>query len=355
MSTELHLLEYHKQKLAYLKGFQARSQQVSVKKVALRTFAKPESSGKNLAGYDGTSITDDLITDVFARFSEQTRQKESEESMRTKSGRLCSLCRVRLRARDKVHRHLPFLVTHADGSRFCSHCSRHHLSRRDFSDCFKGNSCRHRPGPYKTLQRRPAYGHQRAQSHTRVCKSALACRLAALEPLFTCFTSRGISAILPDTTQCRNRRDAHRAEAQVCPAWRRRSRDGHSRQLLSRQECNPTRFPRHIGPSRCLAFHDEVCVIYFCTFPECSPFRVRYMICVLGGMKNPVRKEVARSIVDAILKSTASDNAPARYWSKEEQERRLEEAYNKWATRGGVWSVAAEKVRRLVFTMSTFA
>lgn len=69
------------------------------------------------------------------------------------------------------------------------------------------------------------------------------------------------------------------------------------------------------------------------------------MICVLGGMKNPVRREVARSIVDAILKSTASDQTPARYWSKEEQERRLEEAYNKWAMRGGVWSVAAEKVR----------
>ncbi len=71
----------------------------------------------------------------------------------------------------------------------------------------------------------------------------------------------------------------------------------------------------------------------------------RYMICVLGGMKNPVRKEVARSIVDAILKSTASDQAPARSWSQEEQERRLEEAYNKWVIKGGVWNAAAEKVR----------
>lgn len=117
LPTELHLLEYHKQKLAYLKSFQARSQQVSVLKVALRTFAKPESSGKNLTGYDGTSITDDLITDVFAKFSEQTRQKESEESMRTKSGKSRPFTEVVPRAsRDRVHRRLPFLVIHANAS-----------------------------------------------------------------------------------------------------------------------------------------------------------------------------------------------------------------------------------------------
>ncbi|OJT04576.1 hypothetical protein TRAPUB_4846 [Trametes pubescens] len=69
----------------------------------------------------------------------------------------------------------------------------------------------------------------------------------------------------------------------------------------------------------------------------------RYMICVLGGMKNPVRSEVARSIVDAILKSRANEHAPARYWSKEEQETRLVSAYEKWATQGGVWNAAADK------------
>ncbi len=118
---ELHLLEYHKQRLAYLKCFQVRSQQVSVLKLALRTFTKPESSGKNISGYDGTSITDDLITDVFAKFSEQTRQKESEESMRTKSGRSRSPRHARFP-------HLPFSETHVDDSSSLSHRSRHHLT-----------------------------------------------------------------------------------------------------------------------------------------------------------------------------------------------------------------------------------
>lgn len=71
----------------------------------------------------------------------------------------------------------------------------------------------------------------------------------------------------------------------------------------------------------------------------------RYMICVLGGTKNPLRSEVARSIVDAILKSSANDQSPARYWSQEEQETRLVKVYEKWVAQGSVWNAAAEKVR----------
>ncbi|TFK92385.1 hypothetical protein K466DRAFT_480676, partial [Polyporus arcularius HHB13444] len=73
-------------------------------------------------------------------------------------------------------------------------------------------------------------------------------------------------------------------------------------------------------------------------------FVQRYLACVLGGNKNPCRSQVGQDITDAILKARASDGNPARYWSQEEQVRRLEEAYAKWVEDGTVWSAAAEKV-----------
>ncbi|KAI0704824.1 hypothetical protein C8Q76DRAFT_631245 [Earliella scabrosa] len=72
-------------------------------------------------------------------------------------------------------------------------------------------------------------------------------------------------------------------------------------------------------------------------------FMMRYLICMINGTKNPHRAEVARDIVDAIVKSPAKDKTPAVYWSQEEQEVRLQRAYKKWADHGGVWTAAAEK------------
>ena len=71
------------------------------------------------------------------------------------------------------------------------------------------------------------------------------------------------------------------------------------------------------------------------------------MICIAGGSKNPLRSKVASSIVDAIHKASATGTTPAIYWSKEEQEQRLQEMYNKWDAVGTVWSAAAPKVSRL--------
>lgn len=64
----------------------------------------------------------------------------------------------------------------------------------------------------------------------------------------------------------------------------------------------------------------------------------------IGGTKNPFRSEVARDITDAILKTRAKKDVSATYWNKEEQEKRLTEAYNKWSRKGGVWSAAAVRV-----------
>lgn len=64
-------------------------------------------------------------------------------------------------------------------------------------------------------------------------------------------------------------------------------------------------------------------------------------------MKNPHRAEVAKDITDAILKSRAKKGTSATYWNKEDQARRLTEAYEKWSEKGGVWSAAAFKVRAI--------
>ncbi|KAI0640826.1 hypothetical protein C8Q79DRAFT_920989, partial [Trametes meyenii] len=69
----------------------------------------------------------------------------------------------------------------------------------------------------------------------------------------------------------------------------------------------------------------------------------RYLICMVGGSKNPAQSAVARDIVDAILKSPATGKVPAVYWGQAEQERRLQEAYDKWAAKGNIWTAAARK------------
>ncbi|TFK92373.1 hypothetical protein K466DRAFT_480747, partial [Polyporus arcularius HHB13444] len=72
-------------------------------------------------------------------------------------------------------------------------------------------------------------------------------------------------------------------------------------------------------------------------------FMMRYMICVVNGSKNPHRAEVAHDLVDAIVKCTANNNAPAVYRSQSEQETRLQAVYDKWAAKKGVWTAAAAK------------
>ncbi|KIM49769.1 hypothetical protein M413DRAFT_59878, partial [Hebeloma cylindrosporum] len=73
-------------------------------------------------------------------------------------------------------------------------------------------------------------------------------------------------------------------------------------------------------------------------------FMMRYLGTIINGTKNPHRSEVARDIRDAILQSGSNKGSLAKYWSKEEQEKRLCATYEKWSQRGSVWSAAASKV-----------
>ncbi|KAI0365886.1 hypothetical protein BV20DRAFT_953305, partial [Pilatotrama ljubarskyi] len=72
---------------------------------------------------------------------------------------------------------------------------------------------------------------------------------------------------------------------------------------------------------------------------------MRYNVCILGGSGNHARSEIADDIVSAILKTRADKYNPAVYWPQDEQERRLEAAYQKWAGRG-MWNAAAAKTHQ---------
>ncbi|OBZ69714.1 hypothetical protein A0H81_10073 [Grifola frondosa] len=80
-------------------------------------------------------------------------------------------------------------------------------------------------------------------------------------------------------------------------------------------------------------------------------FMMRYLICISGGTKNPKRAEVARDIVDAILKTTADKYNLAVYWSQEEQETRLIGAYEKWVRIGGVWTRPQKRCTLISWSM----
>jgi hypothetical protein len=64
----------------------------------------------------------------------------------------------------------------------------------------------------------------------------------------------------------------------------------------------------------------------------------------LDGTKNPHRGEVLLDIRDSIIREPAGKKGPAKYWSKEEQDKKLTTAFDKWSSRGKVWSAAASKV-----------
>ncbi|KAI0682549.1 hypothetical protein BC835DRAFT_1311466 [Cytidiella melzeri] len=76
-------------------------------------------------------------------------------------------------------------------------------------------------------------------------------------------------------------------------------------------------------------------------------FKGRYEAVIVGGVHNPHRAAVLRDIVDAILECPAEDGRPAKWRSKEEQVVMVEAMYQKWFSRGGVWSEAAARAHAI--------
>jgi len=80
---ELHLLEYNRQKLDYLQAWKLRhATQCGMEFFSpnpLRTFSDPYDANK----YNDKPISRDMVSEVFQEFVSGTRERESEEYLRT--------------------------------------------------------------------------------------------------------------------------------------------------------------------------------------------------------------------------------------------------------------------------------
>lgn len=82
--ADVHLLEYHRQHYAYLQVYHARSQQTTLLKgKPLVPFLQSlkKKARKQTGEYDNHLISDNLITSIFLKFSNEMRIEESEEHM----------------------------------------------------------------------------------------------------------------------------------------------------------------------------------------------------------------------------------------------------------------------------------
>ena len=68
--------------LEYLCSFEG-ARQNPFKPVVLQQFSAPDST----MGYNDKSISDEIITKVYLDFSQQTRQEESSEYLKTVTGK----------------------------------------------------------------------------------------------------------------------------------------------------------------------------------------------------------------------------------------------------------------------------
>lgn len=59
----------------------------------LKEFSEPHR-GRHEEGYDCSSISDEQVTEIYLEWVRATRQRESEESLRTKTGTSTKLSRL---------------------------------------------------------------------------------------------------------------------------------------------------------------------------------------------------------------------------------------------------------------------
>jgi hypothetical protein len=94
---------------------------------------------------------------------------------------------------------------------------------------------------------------------------------------------------------------------------------------------------------RRVSFHDAVYSLIY-SRANSDVIRSRYFATIINGLNNPYRAAVAADIRNAVLKVSASKDVPAQYWTKEEQEAKVRQVYEKYSQMGGVWSAAAHTV-----------
>ncbi|PIL31911.1 hypothetical protein GSI_06615 [Ganoderma sinense ZZ0214-1] len=234
--------------------------------------------GKQSGGFDNRSISDDQITAIFLKFSNQTRIEESEEHMRTLSayGSPPTLTPGAFLA----------IAISIDTTFRCAY-------KATLVDKNKARVKSHLGGFVSVINQKSQpiswqLCHSQSQTETQEMLSGLSTRLSCLE--------------LP------------------------------SPEIMTSDNCCQIR-------NTALSVFPDIQVVQ-----DVWHLLMRYLVCIKDGTKNPHRGEVARDIVDAILKAKSANGVPAIYHSQPEQERRLIKAFDKWQEHGGVWTAAAVKV-----------
>lgn len=71
--------------------------------------------------------------------------------------------------------------------------------------------------------------------------------------------------------------------------------------------------------------------------------QIRYCAAIAGENRKMYNKRISSEVVSAVLESPATEDTPAKYISKEEAEKRLEDIYEKYKNLN-VWSSAGSRV-----------
>ena len=159
-------------------------------------------------------------------------------------------------------------------------------------------------------------------------------------------------AVLPDMCKRRDHRALGGSQTPARSTQSPTARDDDRGQLLSGPKGSQCGFSWRTNWPRYLAFHRTLCSLdgsFFqvsCLELTQIPWScdTRYITAILNPSKNPYRTAVATDVTNTILKMHAEKGKPAEYWDKDEQEERLIGMYNKWESKGTIWSAAAQKV-----------
>ncbi|RDX40485.1 hypothetical protein OH76DRAFT_1366168 [Lentinus brumalis] len=120
------------------------------------------------------------------------------------------------------------------------------------------------------------------------------------------------------------------------------------RGIKNRHECLDIPMPEMFIADNCCYVRGTIQSVFPGVHVALDVFHLlgRYLAVVHNGTKNPLRGAVAKDVVDAIVKNRAGEDGHkyARYRNRAEQEKRLNDVFDKWARKGSVWSVAAAKV-----------
>lgn len=317
--AELHLLEYHKRTLTYLQKYQDRETSVFSPK-HLTPFSDPGSEG-----YDDKPISDDLITDILLEYSKRTRQEESMEYLRTLSGK-----------------HITFYDLHT-GIGYSLLISGIILS---LDNTFKSAG--------------KASIAERNKARMRVMKGGILSVINEKNEI--------ISWVRLSFTKESSENTKHRRQ-RFCQTQANAEIEELLQGISSRYVQLHVESPEMVVVDNCCHVRNaitnampnaRVVLDVYHMIMRCVNFATSlrhvhqqeslhsYLATVLNGTKNPYRSAVGKDIRDAILKTPARNGKHATYWKKDEQELRLQAAYEKWSKKGDVWSAAAPKVSTAV-------